>query len=597
MSMSKTAIVIAFLFLALISQLRANDFLSREYELERMPADTAKVNLLIRLGEHYCSRDYDKSLLYLQKALVLSSELNYPQGMGASLLWQGKAHYYKDEYEVAVQYLEKAKRSFTGLDHKKGLAEYYLAIGSIHSINGDYINTLNDYQEAIRYAELSGDAKLISQGYMSLGGLYMLRSEPLIARKTLNKALVLKRALNDSTGIGIVLTNIGRTFETQQLFDSALVYLEQGYKIRSDRNEIRGMASSGYIIGEVLIKVGKYENAIKFAENAQKLFKDLKDETGICICLISKARAQNHLNQFDLAEQSAIDAMDIAIQIKNPKLISRTYGAMASIYASSGQYKEAYQFTLLKNHLNDSLQNANKEQIIREMDVKFQTARKDDEIKLLKSENEIQHKNLLLLTVSVFALIAIIVLILYLFRLKSAGFKKQNQLLEQKQTIHLQQAELKSKEQLLLQEQLEAKNRELASKALEMLRMNETICDIIEKLESFNAGSNGDSPAQNSISNIIIGLESQLRDNSWNEFEKIFKNIHSAFFQQLLEICPELTPSEIKVAAFLKLNLSTKEIAAVTYKSEAGIKSTRYRLRKKLNLQSEDTLVPYLMKL
>jgi len=64
-----------------------------------------------------------------------------------------------------------------------------------------------------------------------------------------------------------------------------------------------------------------------------------------------------------------------------------------------------------------------------------------------------------------------------------------------------------------------------------------------------------------------------------------------------LEICPQLTASEIKIAALLKLNLSTKEIAAITYKTEDGIKSTRYRLRKKLNLSGDENLIPFLMKL
>ncbi len=58
-------------------------------ELERQlaghPFDTAKVNLLVRLGEYYCSRDFEKALLYLQDALVLSTELHYKQGMAASL--------------------------------------------------------------------------------------------------------------------------------------------------------------------------------------------------------------------------------------------------------------------------------------------------------------------------------------------------------------------------------------------------------------------------------------------------------------------------------------------------------------------------------
>jgi DNA-binding CsgD family transcriptional regulator len=58
-----------------------------------------------------------------------------------------------------------------------------------------------------------------------------------------------------------------------------------------------------------------------------------------------------------------------------------------------------------------------------------------------------------------------------------------------------------------------------------------------------------------------------------------------------------LSATEIKIAALLKLNLTTKEIAAITFKSDGGIKITRYRLRKKLALTSDENLVPFLMKI
>lgn len=161
----------------------------------------------------------------------------------------------------------------------------------------------------------------------------------------------------------------------------------------------------------------------------------------------------------------------------------------------------------------------------------------------------------------------------------------------------MQESELKDKEQQILKEQLEAKNRELASKALEMLRINETIESIIGQLDKHSRCNHDNEQLTQYIRGIISGLESQLKNNSWNEFEKIFKNIHSAFFAKLLEICPDLTPTEIKIAALLKLNLNSKEIAALTYKSEAGVKSTRYRLRKKLQLTSDDSLIPFLMQL
>jgi DNA-binding CsgD family transcriptional regulator len=76
-----------------------------------------------------------------------------------------------------------------------------------------------------------------------------------------------------------------------------------------------------------------------------------------------------------------------------------------------------------------------------------------------------------------------------------------------------------------------------------------------------------------------------------------FGRVHANFYGELLRICPELSPSEIRIAALLRLNLSTKEMEALTFKSESGIKSIRYRLRKKLGLDSDDNLTAFLIRI
>ncbi len=589
-------LLIIFLF-SFLKVITSQDLLIRESELSSMPSDTISANLLIRLGKYYCSRDFEKSLLYLQQSMLISSTENYREGIAKSLLYQGRAYYYKDEYEIALEYLERARLIFGELKHNTGLAEYYLAAGAIHQITGNHLSTLKDYQEALRHSQKASSDELESLSYLSLGNFHLERKEPKIALPYLKHALKMKQAQDDSTGLAIVLSSIGKVYQLEQSYDSALYYLQRGFEIRTSLAEVRGMASSAYTIAGVLIENERYREATGLLQGALQRFDELKDDTGICICLMRLAEANKMMGNYRLARENANQALGIARSIENPVLVVKACDRLASIMSANKRYEDAFGYLILRNHLQDSLDEANKVRIIKEMDVKFRTVSMKDEISLLKSRNEIQKKNLLLLSVSVAALLAILILILYLFKLKSDGLKQQKQLFEHEKTINEQRSELSMKEEQLLREQLESKNRDLASRALEMLRINETISDIIERLENYNSVENGDERTYEKIRGIITGLEAQLRDNSWNEFEKIFRNIHSAFFQKLLDICPELSPSEIKVAAFLKLNLSTKEIAAITYKSEAGIKSTRYRLRKKLGLQSDDNLVPFLMKL
>jgi tetratricopeptide (TPR) repeat protein/DNA-binding CsgD family transcriptional regulator len=590
-------IIILTLIISALNPLFAQDFKEEEKTLPFMPDDTVKVNLLIRLGEYYCGSDFEKALLYLQNALVLSTELYYKKGIAQSYLFQGRAYYYKDDYPLATKYLEKSRRMFEELDDDDGLAFYYLASGTIKDIKGNLLHAMEDFQKGAELSKLTGNKKLEGFAYNSLGNLSLSRSENNLALEYFEESLAIAEKLSDQGFIATLMTNIGRVYENTGLFDSAFYYMNQGLEIRTRMKQIRGMASSGLIIGNLLVRMERYQEAVDILYEAQSMYTDLNDDTGICIALKSKAKALNHLGQSDQAFSDAEKALFLARKIKNPSLISEIYSIIADMMAHNRDYENAYKYTLLHNHLQDSMADANKERIVSELEVQFQTTRKDDQIELLKQQNEIQQKNNILLMVSFAALVVILLLILILFRLKSLAMKRQQKLHEQENTIRMQENDLRDKEQQMLKEDLEARNREMASKALEMLRVNETIGSIIEKLEDYSQTNHNNETLTNYLRGIISGLEAQLKNNSWNEFEKIFNNIHSEFFIKLLDSCPDLTPSEIKIAALLRLNLNTKEIAALTYKSESGIKSTRFRLRKKLGLKSDDSLVPYLMQL
>ena len=573
------------------------DILEREKELAAMPSDTARANLLIDLGEYYCSRDFERALLYLQEALELSASLDYRKGVAGSFLWQGRSYYYKDDYLLATQYLEKARGLYEEMDDVEGMVNYYFAAGAIKNLNGNFLNATDDFQKVIDLSELSGNLKMKCLGFISLGSLNIQRSAPKAAMNHLRQALVISEMLEDLSLKAVILANTGKAFELTGMYDSAFHYLERSMEVRIEEGEERGIASTESIIGSLMIRAGKPIDAIAMLNSSRQRFLGLSDYTGIGINTRMIAEAHNMAGDRENAIAEAKQAISISGKIKNPSLLCEAYGTMASIMANSGFHEDAFQYLLKSNHLRDSLTTANNERIMREMEVKFQTVRKDDEIKLLKSTNEIKSKNNLLLTVSIVALSLILTLALILFHFKSVGMVRQRKLFEKEKVINEQTAEIREKEQLLMKEQLESKNRELATKALEMLRLNETISNIIEKLEEHNEKSSSDNKTSENLNAIIYGLEAQLKDNTWVEFEKIFKNIHSEFFQKLFAICSNLTPAEIKVAAFLRLNLNTKEIAAVTYKSEAGVKSARYRLRQKMGLQSDDNLVPFLMQL
>lgn len=84
---------------------------------------------------------------------------------------------------------------------------------------------------------------------------------------------------------------------------------------------------------------------------------------------------------------------------------------------------------------------------------------------------------------------------------------------------------------------------------------------------------------------------------SWEDFEIRFQQVYTGFYKKLNTDYPDLTPNELRLCAFFRLNMTTKEIAAITYQSANSIVVARYRLRKKLGMEKEENLVSFLSKI
>lgn len=588
----KYCILLILILTAFNTVLIANQIqLTNIDEINLMPDDTVKANKLIKLGEHYCSQDNEKALLFLHEAFSISTFKKYKLGIGKSYLWLGRVYYYKDEYDISIAYLDKSIKILNEISELDLLAFSYFSKGEIYKLKGDYVEAFSMLNKAVEINSKTNNTIRKSVYLCSIGSLFLKREKPDKALQYFREALYLiSENKNSLLHKSSLYSHIGMAFEKMNLSDSALFYYYKSLNIREQLNNERNIASAKHSIGSLLIQIGDYKKAEKLLFEALNVYISLDEKTGICLTESQIAVAKCYQNQSDCSDIIE-NALRIAHEINNPWLIANVYSTMSEIANHQQNFKEAFEYLKEKNHISDSLFTVEKERLMTEFETKYQAERKDNEILQLKNKASIQKYNILLLSSIAGSLLGVLLLLVFLFRYKSAALKAKQTLLEKENIINLQTNELVEKENIILKKQLESKNRELASKALEMIRFNDTISVVINKLENFE---NGESE---SIRKIIYELENQTKHNIWLEFDKIFKNIHSGFYERLLKICPELSSTEIKMAALLKLNLTTKEIAAITFKSEGGIKTARYRLRKKLSLPSDEKLIPFLLKI
>jgi len=175
---------------------------------------------------------------------------------------------------------------------------------------------------------------------------------------------------------------------------------------------------------------------------------------------------------------------------------------------------------------------------------------------------------------------------------------------KQKQMAYQHELELEHAEKELIRfqnEKLEAeithKNAELANATMNLLQKKEFILKLKGELQHLQKTTKlGDDNPELKRLLKVLSEEEKLNDE-WEHFSQHFNSVHGDFLNVLKSNFPTLKPHELRLCAYLRLNLSSKEIAPLMSISVRGVEISRYRLRKKLNLSTENSLVEYLMNL
>lgn len=175
---------------------------------------------------------------------------------------------------------------------------------------------------------------------------------------------------------------------------------------------------------------------------------------------------------------------------------------------------------------------------------------------------------------------------------------------EQKQVAYQHQIELaKSESELFhlqnekLEAEIEHKNAELASATMNLVQKKEFILKLKAELQQLQkAAKVGDDNPE--LKKVLKALsEEEKLDEEWEQFSQHFNNVHGDFLTILKNKFPALKPHELRLCAYLRMNLSSKEIAPLMSISIRGVEISRYRLRKKIALPTEANLVQYLLDL
>lgn len=194
----------------------------------------------------------------------------------------------------------------------------------------------------------------------------------------------------------------------------------------------------------------------------------------------------------------------------------------------------------------------------------------------------------------------IIVIALYRFSAIQNEKEKEALVLQKEQELEDEKAksgqvinELRNRR---LKDEIVHKNKELASATMHLVQKAKVLQGVRDVLKQLDPSD--EAQARKEIRQIIKTINNDIKlDKTWQQFERHFDQVHVDFLKRLRDQFPSLTPNDQKLCAYLRMNLTTKEIATIMNISVRGVEISRYRLRKKLELNTDVNLTEYILKL
>lgn len=562
--------------------------------------DTSRVNLLNEIGGRLINRsDFNTSVNYLSQAKALAEKLEFKKGLATSLNRLGIINERQSRYTEALECYTKVLELRREMHDGVGVANAINNIGIVYSDQTDYNKALEQYFRAYKLREEIKDSSGIVNSEISIGNIFFLQKDFSKCLEYYFRALKNLQSQNNKPLTALILNNIGLCYGAQKNYPLTLEYSFKSLKLEEEMGNKDGIATSFVGIGQAYEAQKEYQNAVQYFLKASSIFEELGSKKSLAECYLLLGNVYSLMNNSTKALSCFHRVVDLSREIGSKKNVCSGYQDLSHQYGKQGDFKNAYKYYQLYSALNDSIFNETNSKHIAELEAKYENEKKEKEIKLLQSNNEIQQ---LIINKKRIQTIALIVGIIFIFLLaltlisrQSIKTKKQKESFELQQKLILADLEKNRLEKQNLQLEAE-KNIEKLNNSTALIQEKTRLLDKMnEEFELFKMENKGAEISAEQLLNTV--KESADPEQYWEEFIANFNLVYKDFLERLTAKFPDLTRNEIRLCILIKCNLGNKEIANVLHISADSVKKANQRIRKKLGLDLNTNIRMFIQQL
>jgi len=535
--------------------------------------------------------DFNNSLIYIDSAIYLSEMSDNEIFKAKCLNKKGIIYFRQSDFQQALHCFNSAVKSGDSMF----IAQCYSNIASTYRNLGNYNIASNYYFKALRINENNNFKEGIADVYLNIANIYLSLEEYGSALDFQLKSLHYFIENDYKTETGYCLSNIGLVYYELNDIDTALHYFNRALEINTQTQDQHGIIGSLINIGHAHFKKRNFDIALINIEKARLLCIKTEDQFFLSKCLLTEVKIYKELGDIQTAIKLGKDALRISVEIDALGIAMNANLTLSELYEVDNDFQNSLLHFKDYNELKDSVYTIDKTKAVQNLKIQYETEKKEQQIMKLEEEKEFSKKITLYLMITSAALLLTVLISIYTFYLKIRNSKHKLQISKterQKQELELTKKALENEN---LEKDLELRHKELTTNAMNLIRNIEINSNLFQELNNLIPTAADDQKEK--IRDIIRSYKIMSQDKGWKEFELRFGQVHKSFYQNLSKRFPDLSPNEKKLCAFLRLNMTTKDIALLAYKSVNSINQARKRLRKKMNLSPYENLITFLSEL
>jgi tetratricopeptide (TPR) repeat protein len=558
-------------------------------QLAEERSDSARVKFLNLVAVKHLDNYPDSSEYYSKRALSLSESIPYYKGIIESLKNCGKACERQGKFYLALGYAKQAMLISQQHQNSRDHAEASIFAGIISYESGNDTEALEFLMKALKESEHLKENVLVARSLSNIGMIHEVREDHKNALKYYQKALRYAELADNKMGQGVCLTNIANVYLRVKDYKKSLAYYNRSIILREGLGDKNGMSYTITNIGLVYRAMKDYPEALEHLYRGMTFRKELHSPPLLMSSYIHLSKTFLEMNVYDSALYYAKLHLKSAESLEAKRNIKEGFDIFKQIYEQMGNYKMAYEYQGKYLASKEQLDNEEIKRKMLDIEANYESEKQLAEINLLKSLNL---RSKVIRNIAFGVLIITFIFGGSIFYIQKKTHSKDKKLFEQRNTLSSMEESNRELREKYLQEKIDFKNKELTTNTLNLIQKNGIMTEIRESIQEILATSKD--------SNIKFGRLIKLIDYSfsldkdWDEFKTYFDQVHTEFFTKLKERYPDLSTADFRLCALIKLKLSMKECATVLGISAESVKTARYRLRKKLNLNSEENLLDFI---